>query len=166
MVKKSRGRRLITSREFKLAIVLGILGFVLNTSQWILFLNGLNPFYGLAVYYVILYVSLFVLSRLGLTIFGVAIKNVRQTVGLLLITAAFFICINWESPYVQYVTQGSLGGASNVFYGSEDGAAWYLWSLAFPGAGLDIIRFLAFCLSPFLLALVGGYLLDSKPRFG
>lgn len=119
-------------KEITLAIALAVMGFLFTTHEMILFLNALNAIEGLAVYYVILYATLLVLSRMDLVIFGFKIKNVTQTIGLTIITFAFFITVNWTSPYVQYVSTGSLQGASNIFYQSEDGMTWYVWSTLLP----------------------------------
>jgi hypothetical protein len=142
------------------------MGFLFTTHEMILFLNGLNSIEGLAVYYAILYAILLVLSRMDLVIFGFKIKNITQTIGLTIITFAFFITVNWTSPYIQYVTTGSVQGASNIFYQSEDGTMWYLWSLLLPSVGVEVIRILTYVVSPFLLALLGGLLVSGRIRMG
>jgi len=156
----------LTLKEISLAIALAALGFLFTMREMILFLNGLSPIEGLAVYYVIVYLALFILSRMDLVIFGFKIKNVTQTIGLTIITFAFFITVNWTSPYIQYVTTGSVQGASNIFYESEDGAMWYLWSLLLPTVGAEVIRILTYVVSPFLLALLGGLLVSGRIRMG
>jgi len=90
----------LTAKEISLAIALAVLGFLFTMREIILFLNGLSAIEGLAVYYVIVYLALFILSRMDLVIFGFKIKSVAQTVGLTIITFAFFITVNWTSPYI------------------------------------------------------------------
>jgi hypothetical protein len=153
-------------KEITLAVALAVMGFLFSTHEMILFLNDLIPLQGLLVYYVIVYLALFILSRMDLVIFGFKIKTVMQTVGLTIITFAFFITVNWTSPYVQYVTTGSVQGASNIFYQSEDGAIWYLWSLLLPTVGVEVVRILTYVVSPFLLALLGGLLVSGRIRMG
>jgi len=153
-------------QEFSLALLFAVLGFIFSSRQWLMFLNGLNPLTGLIVYYAILYSCLFGLSQLGLVIFGFRIKTPLQTFGLLLITFAFFIIVDWESAYVQYVTMGSVEGASSVYWQSEDGAVFYVWQKLLPFLSMEAYRFLTYVLTPFILALLGGLLISKKPKLG
>ena len=150
----------LTSKEFALAIVLAFMGFTFSTRQWLLFLSGLSPLEGLIIYYIILYASLYVLSRLDLVVLGIKIKEPLQTFGLLLITFAFFITVNFENPYVQLVTMGNTQGASPVFYGSEDGAVWFLVSQFV--SDIWLCRMLTFVVTPFLLTILGCLLVSGK----
>jgi hypothetical protein len=157
----------LTEKEVALAVALAVLGFALSSRQWLLFLDGLNPFQGLIVYYLILYFSLYILSRLELVVFGFKIKEPLQTLGLLLITFAFFICVDWESPYVQLATRGSLetvGNITPVLFQSEDGATWFLWQQAFPWLQIETLRVLTYVLTPFVLTLIGGLLVSEKVK--
>jgi hypothetical protein len=112
----------------------------------------------------ILYVSLYILSRLDLVVFGFKIKDPMQTLGLLLITFAFFICVDWESPYVQLVTNRSVENVSPVLFQAEDGAVWFLWHNAIPWADVETLRLLTYVATPFALALIGGLLVSEKVR--
>jgi len=150
----------LTGKELSLAIAIAVMGFFFTTRQWILWLNSLSPFAGLIVYYIILYASLYVLSRLGLTVFGIKIDDKIETLGLLLITFAFFITVDWESAYIQYVTNGSLTGMSNVYLQAEDGAVWFLWSQLIQN--IEVLHVLTYVVTPFVLALVGGLLVTGK----
>lgn len=153
----------LTSREFLLAIIIAFMGFLFSTREWILQLNALNPFQGLLVYYAILYVSLYLLSKAGLVIFDLKIEDPVQVLGLLLITFAFFITVDWESQWIQYVTKGSIETASNVFYQSEDGAVMYLWSQVYPMVpeNMEKLRLLTYVVTPFLLTLIGAFLVTK-----
>ena len=148
----------ITAKELALALIIAFLGFAFSMRQWILFLDKLNPFTGLLVYYAILYAALFALSRLGLIIWKFRIKDPLQVLGALLITMAFFITVDWESPWVQIVT-GRTVDVSNVLYQAEDGAFWYLWS--FITNNPELLRLLTYVLTPFILTFIG-VLLISK----
>lgn len=160
-----RGKKLsLTSNEFLLAVAIAFMGFMFSTRTWLLFLNGLSPFSGLVVYYVVLYASLAVLSKMGLVVFGFRIKDPMQTLGLMMITFSFFVVVNWSSQWVQYVTTGSYQGVSVVFLQSEDGAIWSLWSNLLPLAGDFTIRILSFVVSPFLLTVTGSYLVQRKVK--
>lgn len=101
-----------------------------------------------------------------LAVFGFKIKEPMQTLGLLLITFAFFICINWESPYVQLVTTGSVENISPVLFQSEDGAVWHVWQSTLPWADTETLRILTYVLTPFTLALTGGLLVSEKVKLG
>jgi len=160
-----KGKFAITSKEFLLAVSLAVMGLVFSTREWILYLNSLNPIQGLLIYYIILYSSLIVLSKMGLVVFNIKIKNPIQTFGLLLITFAFFITVDWESPYVQLITKGNIEQASNVFYESEDGAIWFFWTNVVGVKDVETARWLTFVITPFILTLVGAFLV-SKVEIG
>ena len=160
-----KGKFAITSKEFLLAVSLAVMGLVFSMREWILYLNSLNPIQGLLIYYIILYSSLIVLSKMGLVVFNIKIKNPIQTFGLLLITFAFFIIVDWESPYVQLITKGNIEQASNVFYESEDGAIWFFWTNVVGVKDVETARWLTFVITPFILVLVGAFLV-SKVEIG
>ena len=160
-----KGKFAITSKEFLLAVSLAVMGLVFSMREWILYLNSLNPIQGLLIYYIILYSSLIVLSKMGLVVFNIKIKNPIQTFGLLLITFAFFITVDWESPYVQLITKGNIEQASNVFYESEDGAIWFFWTNVVGVKDVETARWLTFVITPFILTLVGAFLV-SKVEIG
>jgi len=156
----------LKSRELMLALAFAMLGFAFSSRRWLSFLNCLSPSTGLIVYYAILFGCLCILSRMELAVFGFKIKEPMQTLGLLLITFAFFICINWESPYVQLVTTGSVENISPVLFQSEDGAVWYVWQSTLPWADTETLRILTYVLTPFTLALTGGLLVSEKVKLG
>jgi hypothetical protein len=104
---------------------------------------------------------------MDLVVFGLKIDDPVETFGLLIITFAFFITVDWTSPYVQYVTTRSFQGASNVFVNnSEDRMTWYLWRLLIPQvpANLLILRLLTFIVTPLILTILGGLLVSGKVR--
>ncbi|MEM3875274.1 MAG: hypothetical protein QXU45_09120 [Candidatus Bathyarchaeia archaeon] len=156
----------LTSKEVMLAIAFALLGFALSSRQWILFLDSLNPLQGLIVYYVIIFTSIFVLSRMDLVVLGFKIRGVKQTLGLTLITFAFFIIVDWESPYIQAVTGRSVEAVSPVYFQCEDGAVWYAWSQLLPMAPVETLRLLTYVFTPLLLALLGGFLVSEKVKLG
>ena len=156
------GKFEVTSKEFQLAVAIGIMGFVLTSRQWILWLNTLTIVGGFLIYYALLYGALYVLEKMGLVVFGFKIKDPKQTVGLLLISFSFFAICNWENPYVQYVTTGSFSGASAVFYQTEDGLLWEATTHVLPTASVELQRVFAFVLMPFLIALAGATLVSKK----
>jgi len=152
----------ITSKEFQLAVAIALMGFLLTSRQWILWLNSLTVVGGFLVYYALLYAALYTLEKMGLVVFGFKIEKLEQTVGLLLISFAFFAIVNWENPYVQYVTMGSFSGASPVFYQTEDGILWQFTAQLIPTASVEAQRLFAFVLMPFLITLAGVTLVTKK----
>jgi len=156
------GKLKVTSKEFQLAVAIAVMGFALTSREWILWLNTLTVVGGFLVYYALLYGALYILEKMGLVIFGFKIKDPKQTVGLLLISFAFFAIVNWENPYVQYVTTGSFSGASNVFYQTEDGLEWQLTTWLLPSAPVEVQRIFAFVVLNFLIALAGVSLVTKK----
>ena len=149
-----------------LASALAALGFLLTTRPYIFWLNNVTPLVGLAVYYVILYGALYLLSKAGLTVLNVKIEQNAQTVGLLMITFAFFITVDLTSSYVQFVATGSAAGIANVYLQSEDGAVFWVWQHLLPLAGDEVWRILTYVLTPFTLALVGCGFVTGKIKIG
>jgi hypothetical protein len=156
------GKFKITGRELSLAVAFAALGFVFSTHEWLLFLDGLTPFTGLIVYYVVLYTSLYMLSRLGLTIFGIKIDKPLQTLGLLLITFSFFLVVDWSSSYAAIVA--GKPNISNIFLQDEDGFAFWAWNQVI--ADLEVCRIFTFVVTPFLLTLSGSLLVTKKVKLG
>jgi hypothetical protein len=152
----------LTRREIYLALVFAVIGFFLTLRGFVGWLDVLTPLAGLVVYYVLLYSAIYVLSKFGLVIFGLRIEKPLQIIGLGLITFAFFMIVNWESEYVNLVTVGTSTGVSQAYWASEDGAVWYLWYHVVGVKDIEIARLLTFVLTPFLLALGGGFLLERK----
>ena len=152
----------ITERELYLAVAFAVIGFVFSLREVVIGLSSLSPVEGLVVYYIILYASLYVLSRLGLTIFGLKIERPLQILGLGLVTFAFFILVNWESGYVNLVVYNSETNLSQLYCASEDGALWWVFYDVLGIKDLEIARLLTYVLMPFLLALAGGFLLEQQ----
>lgn len=153
MKKKRYG--ILTKKEFLLAVIIASLGLLFSSRFIILWLNTLSPLLGLLVYYVIMYGMFIALGHFGLIIFGIKIKHPLQTLGLLMITFALFIVINWESPYVNILTKGSMDNVSVIYSQSEDGAVWYLWNSIIGITNLAVLRLLTFVFTPFLLVIIG-----------
>ena len=153
-------KHVITTKEFYLALAFSFIGFLLTTRLFLNLLEGLNVFLGFLVYYVIIFLTIFVLSKLDLVIFGFKIENMAQKMGLLLITFSFFILVNWTNPYVNIVTHDTAENVSNIYFMSEDGITWAFWDLMFNNS--QVIRVLTFIVTPFFLTLLGGLLVTEK----
>lgn len=152
----------ISKEEFALAIVFAIAGYIASMRETILFMNSLNPYQGLLVYYAIFYGCLLILSHFGLVIWKFHIDDPKSAFGALLITFAFFIIVNWASCYVNTVVSGDCKMVSTAYFNSEDGATYYFWSSIVNN--VEIARWLTFVLTPFVLVLAGGLLLEEKPK--
>ena len=160
--KKCEQEISITWRELSLAVVLAVFGYIFSVKEYLIFLNNLNPITGLFVYYVILFCVMFIFSKFGFTVMNIKIQNVLQVIGATMIAFAFFIIVNNESAYVQYTTEGTLSGSSNVYLQSEDGATWYFWYNVLSITNIELARLLTFVFTPFVLAIVGGLLVTKR----
>jgi len=157
----------LSGRDVTLAVAIGVIGFVFSTRTWLLFLNGLNVVLGCLVYYIVLYAMLLIFSKLKLIIFAPKIGNVRGTVGLVLLTFALFVTVSSENPYAQYITTGSFGGASPIFFQTEDGITWLFVTQVLAVLGIvhiELARIFAFSIVPALVALVGLSLIGGRVK--
>jgi len=150
-----------------LPIILSILGYLFTTDFVITFLNNLNPFQGLIYYYTQLFIVISILQYFGLVIGDLRITNGWQTFGELCIIFAFFIVVNNESGYIQYIVDKSNNidnernnNCSQVYSQSEDGATYYLLSKFIKNH--NILRILTFVVVPFILSYIGINLITRK----
>jgi hypothetical protein len=152
----------ITRNEILLGLAFAIVGFFASMRGTIFFLNGLDPIVGVIVYYAILYITMFILAHFGLVIWKFNIKTPIQTLGLLLITFAFFLVVDWESCYVNTVIHGSCSMTSSLYFASEDGATYYFWDTFIGVKNPEISRYFTYVLTPFLLVMLGGAMVKGK----
>ncbi len=146
--------------NFKLPLALAILGFVLTTRKWIMFMHTLNPFAGLVVYYTILTLIVIMLEYLGLVIAGIKLDSIQHTMGTILIIFAFFITVKLESCYINTIAKGSCVDISNVYLQSEDGAVYWLWTHLFNNP--KTLRLMTYVFTPVLLSFIGTFLITDK----
>lgn len=160
------GKFEITKEEFQLALFIAVLGYIFSLRSVILYYNSLAPLPGLVLYYVVLYGTLYLLSRLGLIVGRYTIKKPLQVLGAAVITFAFFAATNMGSQYVQYITKGDISAATNIFYQTEDGVLFAFWSSFIPiSAGtIQTLAILTYVISPFIIALLGMALVEEKVR--
>jgi hypothetical protein len=150
-----------------LPIILAILGYLSTTKLVINFLNKLNPFQGLIYYYTQLFIIMSILQYFGLVIGNIKIIDSFQTIGELLIIFAFFIVVNNESDYIQYIVDKSNNveheinkKCSDIYFQSEDGATYYLISKYIKDHNIN--RLITFVLIPFILSYIGIKLINKK----
>lgn len=141
-------------------LVLAALGWLSTTAPFLRWYNTLTPAQGLLLYYVILGATVLILQALGLVVGGTRFVSMRQTVGTLLVTFAFFIVVDWESCFIQEITGHSCDQSSPILFASEDGATYYFWRTVL-GFGQQPARWLAYVLTPFVLALAGLLLITN-----
>lgn len=144
-----------------LPIIFALLGFVFSSRQFIKNYNKLSPYSGLVVYYMILFIVVWILQKVGLVIGGESFTSLQHAIGTILVIFAFFVIVDWESCWVNYVTKGHCDESkiSNVYMMSEDGALFDLWSKV--NNNKNTVRILTYVISPFVICLVGLMLLQS-----
>lgn len=153
----------ITSEELGLCLYIALLGFVFMLRPIILFFDTLKPWQGLVIYYVVLYGNIYLLSRLRLTVWKIHIEKPMQVLGASLVLFAFFMATNMGSPYVQYIARnGHIADVTNIFYQTEDGVIFAFWNSFIPLSSINLLGFLTYILSPFLIALVGVLLVSKR----
>lgn len=152
----------MTIQKLVLPVILAFIGFIFSTRHWLLFLNQLNPFIGLLVYYMIITITILILQFFGLIIAGITFDSLSHTIGTILIIFSFFLVCCWESCWVAIVTKGTCDGTSNVILQSEDGACYYMWSLILGDKNIELLHILTYVITPFVLTLIGQFLITSK----
>jgi hypothetical protein len=148
----------------KTAIAFGLIGFTISSRWYILSTNELNPFQGLLVYYLQIFIVLEILQYFGLVIGGVKQQTIGQTIGELMIIFAFFILVDMESERIQYVVgehTNETQNCPNVYLQSEDGATYYLWK-TYVTENPEALRILTFVITPIALASIGLYLTGGR----
>jgi len=153
----------ISMKEYILLATLGIGGYFLYSTKFLMWLNSLNAYQSFGFSYGIIFLLVFILSKIGFSVGSFRIESWKQTIGVALILFAIFTIIKFENPYVQYITKGNLDGASNIFYGSEDGVVFSFWHDTMKITNMTYIRYLLSIVTPVLFALVG-CLLARKPK--
>lgn len=150
---------------YLLPLILALLGFIFSTRRWIKAYDRLPPYGGLIVYYAILTITLVILERLGLIIGGLELSGFSHTLGTILIIFSFFIIFDWESCYINIVTKGKCEekDISNVYFASEDGAVYDLWSKVFKD-NHEVNRVFTYVLTPLILSFIGLSLLSPGEK--
>src|SRR3972149_9020419 len=90
-------------RLIALPFIFAFLGFLTTTDTTILFLDKLNPYQGLMLYYFIIFLTIIILQHFGLIIGGYKMQSLSQSIGEVLILFAFFMIFDWESGYIQWI---------------------------------------------------------------
>lgn len=156
-------------KYLKFPMVLGCLGMLFSSREWIIFLGSLSPPAGLLVYYFIIFLAILFLQHIGLIIADMPFDSVQHAIGTLLIIFSFFIVFDWTSYYINQVTTGSSGEdqdsppkISNIYLQSEDGSVYYFWYniMKLP---MKYARIMTYLISPFVLSVLGMYFIRGSP---
>ena len=139
---------------------LGIIGYVFTIKPWLLFMDKLDPFIGLIVYYIILTFTITIIQFLGMSIGGIDYNYniVNYTTGLLFIIFSFNLVTSWQSCYINEITKGNCDNVSSIFLHTEDGATYYLLSNIIKNQ--EIKRIATYVITPFVFSFIGIYLMS------
>ena len=151
-----------------LPIVFAIIGYLFTTDKMILLMDSLSPPQGLLFYYSILFLVITILQYFGLVIGDVKMNSVQQTLGEMLILFAFFIIVDFESRYIQWVVDDNRteksSNCTGVYLQSEDGATYDIINRWINNPRSS--RIITFVVIPFLLTLIGVNMIASKIQLG
>ena len=142
-------------------LVLGFLGFIFSSRPWILFLDSHSPPVGLGFYYMILFVAILFLQHIGLIVAKMPFDSISHAIGTLLIIFSFFIVFDWESLYINQVTNQHNTDVSNVYLQSEDGAVYYVW-YNMMNLSIEQDRLMTYVVTPIILSILGMVLVQGK----
>ena len=140
-------------------IILSLCGYLFTTKTWIMFINGLTPEVGLAVYYCVVFMMFIVLKEIGLNIGGIEFNSWRHVVGSILIFFSFFILFDFSSCYQNEISYGNCDVPKN-FLQTEDGVVYNFWNRY--TKNIEKLRILTYVVTPFILTLVGILLINKK----
>lgn len=150
----------------QLSLTFALLGFIFSSRKWIKKIDSLSPTNGLLLYYIIIYITIYILSFFGLVIGHSKIKNYTHTLGVIMILFSYFIIFDWESEYINIVTKGDFDRTkvSKVYLQSEDGATFDLYYKL--TKNVELSRILTFVITPFVLTFLGSLLIQNKIQLG
>ena len=159
----------LTKKELYLAFFVALMGFFLYSRSMVLWLDKLTIFQGWLFYNVLWFIIIYVGSRQGFFIYEPKKVPLTQAIGLYLITTAVLMTVNWESGYVQLMTRGNQD-MSTVYVQTDDGMSWFYITTYVPGVDVNdcltndncTARILFIVAIPFILALIGGFLLTGR----
>lgn len=149
-----------------LSIIFAFIGYIFSTELWIRYIDSLSSLTGLIIYYIIIYITIFILSKIGLVIGHSKIYNYYHTLGIIFIIFSFFIIFDWESKYINFVSKGEYdeNKISNIYLQSEDGAVFdFFYRVT---NNIKLSRILTFIITPFILTFIGSLLIEEKVKLG
>jgi hypothetical protein len=140
--------------HLRLALTFAIVGFVFTSKQWLQRLHSLGPEMGLAVKWIAILSTIFLLDWADPSL---RLEHKAQALGVVMVLAAFNMIFNYQNEWIND------SGAGNVQVQTPDGA---LYRRARVGLGLspDFARILVFVLIPFILVFLGSRLVRSGTK--
>lgn len=131
--------------HLRLALAFAIAGFVFTSKQWLQLLHRLGPETGLAVKWVAILTTIFLLDWADPTL---KLEHKTQALGIIMVLVAFNVIFNYQNEWIDE------SGSGNVQVQTPDGAL-YRRARTDLGFSPDIARILVFVLVPFALVFFG-----------
>lgn len=131
--------------HWRLALAFAIVGFVFTSRPWLRWLHGLTPEQGMAVKWMVILGSIFVIDAADPTL---KLTHKTQALGVIMVLAAFNIIFNYQSEWIDE------SGSGNVQIQTPDGAL-YRRARADLGLTPELSRIAVFVVIPFILVFFG-----------
>ena len=140
--------------HLRLALAFAAVGLVFTSRPWLRWLHSLSPEQGLAVKWVAILGSIFLLDMADPTL---KLEHKTQALGAVMILAAFNMIFNYQSEWVDE------SGSENVQVQTPDGAL-YRRARADLGLNPEMARLAVFVLIPFTLVFFGSRLVRNGTK--
>lgn len=131
--------------HWRLALAFAIVGFMFTSRPWLRWLHGLTPEQGMAVKWMVILGSIFVIDAADPTL---KLTHKTQALGVIMVLAAFNIIFNYQSEWIDE------SGSGNVQIQTPDGAL-YRRARADLGLTPELSRIAVFVVIPFILVFFG-----------
>lgn len=131
--------------HWRLALAFAIVGFVFTSRPWLRWLHGLTPEQGMAVKWMAVLGSIFVIDAADPTL---KLTHKTQALGVVMVLAAFNIIFNYQSEWIDE------SGSGNVQIQTPDGTLYHR-ARADLGLTPELARITVFVVVPFILVFFG-----------
>jgi len=154
----------------------GLIGLLIASRGFIIFMNKLNPLQGLLIWYMLIGFALLLLFHgHSISISGVGTRGLGflEVIASLAIIWAFQIIISVESPWAAEASNLDPNQVPQILFQSEDGVTYYIFYQAFKflensfpflawKTYPDFIAFMTYVVAPILLLLFAAAILSAK----
>jgi hypothetical protein len=140
--------------------VLATSGFIVSTNSWITFVNNLSSCHAIILRYFVIIMLLLILRKMGVTIREIEFDTIGHVIGSVLIIFSFFIIFNFSSCYYNELLNGECYSVPELYLASEDGIVYNFWKRYTKNT--NNLRILTYMVTPFLLTLIGIFLIQKK----
>jgi len=140
--------------HLRLAIAFGVVGLVFTSRPWLRWLHTLTPEQGLAVKWMAILASIFLLDVADPTL---KLTHKTQALGVVMVLAAFNIIFNYQSEWIDE------SGSANVQVQTPDGALYHRARIDL-GLSPEMARIAVFVVVPFVLVFFGSRLVRSGQK--